>query len=486
MAAGHIKVALVGLSATAKTSWAQEAHLPYLLSPLGRSRYELVALCNSTAASAEAARARHGLPDTVRTYGDPADLAADRGVDLVVCCTGDDDNDDQDVVDQDHDGGSSRAKTAAPALRAGKAVYVEWPVAESLAAAVQMAAEYAGDGASSAGSVGGGSVSSFTGSDCSSPSFPGAASNNSIVGLQGRLSPVVRKVKDMLDSGRVGGVLSSEVRAFGTLQPREHAAPRRMSRWRGEGRTVGGAGGGCDVVGSSLAHTLDYVHEVLGEFEAGTMRCRMQVQRPAFAARVGGDEEGEKGSGGVVPDVPDLVVVHGQLAGFHNAAPDATLSVTYRTGPPFKGQPGLAWTINCERGEIMITSPSGPYLHSDSYAADGELEQVTIRVHDFLNDQIINVHWDWEDWQLSLPVRARNVAHLYERFGRWWEKTRRREDAVLKSNIGYSTVVGVGGTGNGQALRVAEDDDWPRIQDGIVRLRQLDAMFRQYDSQRLA
>ncbi|TLD31069.1 hypothetical protein PspLS_03001 [Pyricularia sp. CBS 133598] len=471
MAAGHIRVALVGLSATAKTSWAQDAHLPYLLSPLGRARYELVALCNSTVASAEAARARHGLPDTVKTYGDAGDLAADRAVDLVVCCTGV-------VGDDDQDDGNSRAKTAAPALRAGKAVYVEWPVAESLAAAVQMAAEYAGDGASSSGSVSsvGGSV---TGSDCSSPSFPGAASNNSIVGLQGRLSPVVRKVKDMLDSGRVGRVLSSEVRAFDTLKPREQAAPRRTALSGGEGRAIG------DVVGSSLAHTLDYVHEVLGEFEAGTMRCRMQVQRPAAATRVSGDEE-------EVSNVPDLVVLHGRLAGFHNAAPDATLSVTYRAGPPFKGQPGLTWAINCERGEIMITSPSGPHLHSDSYAADGELEQVTIRVHDFLNDQVINVHWDWEDWQLALPVRARNVAHLYERFGRWWEKTRRREDVVLKSNNGYSSVVGVsvgvgvGGIGNSQALRVAEDDDWPRIQDGIVRLRQLDAMFRQYDSQRLA
>ncbi|KAI6262833.1 hypothetical protein MCOR29_005144 [Pyricularia oryzae] len=475
MAAGHIKVALVGLSPTAKTSWAQDAHLPYLLSPLGRARYELVALCNPTVASAEAARARHSLPDTVKTYGDPSHLAADRAVDLVVCCTGvaaaADCGDEQDPDD-------GNAKTAAPALRAGKAVYVEWPVAESLAAAVQLAAEYAGDGASSAGSVssvGGGSVA---GSDCSSPSFPGAASNNSIVGLQGRLSPVVRKVKDMLDSGRVGRVLSSEVRAFGTLHPREPTRTRTApssssssSSSRGEGRAVG------DVVGSSLAHTLDYVHEVLGEFEAGTMRCRMQVQRPSVGARGGDDDE--------VPDVPDLVVLHGQLAGFHNAAPDATLSVTYRAGPPFKGQPGLTWTINCERGEIMITSPSGPYLHSDSYAGDGESEQVTIRVHDFLNDQVINVHWDWEDWQLALPVRARNVAHLYERFGRWWEKMRRREDAVLKSTNGFSSVVGVGGVGNGQALRVAEDDDWPRIQDGIVRLRQLDAMLRQYNSQRL-
>ncbi|TLS30656.1 hypothetical protein PpBr36_02755 [Pyricularia pennisetigena] len=478
MAAGHIKVALVGLSATAKTSWAQDAHLPYLLSPLGRARYEVVALCNSTVASAEAARARHGLPDTVKAYDDATDLAADGDVDLVVCCTGVVGEDDQDDGDDDDGGGgggnSSRAKTAAPALRAGKAVYVEWPIAESLAAAVQMAAEC--DGTSPSGSV--------AGSDCSSPSFPGAASNNSIVGLQGRLSPVVRKVKDMLDSGRVGRVLSSEVRAFGTLQRREHAGPSRTARGRGAGRLAGGGGGGGGVVGSPLTHTLDYVHEVLGEFEAGTIRCRMQVQQPGVAARVGGDDADEKGSGGGVADVPDLVVLHGQLAGFHNATPDATLSVTYRTAPPFKGQPGLAWTINCERGEIMITSPSGPCLHSDSYAADGELEHVTIRVHDFLNDQVINVHWDWEDWQLALPVRARNVAHLYERFGRWWEKTRRREEAVLNSNNGYSSAVG--GIGTGQALRVAEDDDWPRIQDGIVRLRQLDAMFRQYDSQRLA
>ena len=37
-----IRVALTSLSSTAKTSWAAEAHLPYLLSSQGKAHYEIV------------------------------------------------------------------------------------------------------------------------------------------------------------------------------------------------------------------------------------------------------------------------------------------------------------------------------------------------------------------------------------------------------------------------------------------------------------
>lgn len=65
-----IRVALIGLSSSAKTSWAAQAHLPYLLSPKGKSHYKIVALLNSSVQAAEAAREYFGLPTDVKAYGD--------------------------------------------------------------------------------------------------------------------------------------------------------------------------------------------------------------------------------------------------------------------------------------------------------------------------------------------------------------------------------------------------------------------------------
>lgn len=49
-----IHIAIIGLSASASTSWAEEGHLPYLLLPRAREHYEIVALLNSSVQAAEA------------------------------------------------------------------------------------------------------------------------------------------------------------------------------------------------------------------------------------------------------------------------------------------------------------------------------------------------------------------------------------------------------------------------------------------------
>ncbi|KAH6843443.1 hypothetical protein B0I37DRAFT_393645 [Chaetomium sp. MPI-CAGE-AT-0009] len=111
-----IRVALIGLSSSAKTAWASRAHLPYLLSATGRSKYQIVALLNSSVAAARAAIEAYGLPADTRAYGDPAELAADGEVDLVVCNT---------RVDKHYE-------TVMPSVRAGKDVFVEWPLAQDV------------------------------------------------------------------------------------------------------------------------------------------------------------------------------------------------------------------------------------------------------------------------------------------------------------------------------------------------------------------
>lgn len=92
------------------------------------------------------------------------DLANDKDVDLVVCSV---------RVD-------SHLPTISPSLKAGKDVLVEWPLGKNLAEAEALLK------LKNEGGV-----------------------KNAIVDLQGRQSPVVLKIKELVESGRIGNVLST-------------------------------------------------------------------------------------------------------------------------------------------------------------------------------------------------------------------------------------------------------------------------------------
>ena len=73
-----IRVGFIGLSKSSLSSWAANAHLPYLIASEGR--YEIKALCNSTVENAKKAIEAFELPSTTKAYGDPQDLANDSEV----------------------------------------------------------------------------------------------------------------------------------------------------------------------------------------------------------------------------------------------------------------------------------------------------------------------------------------------------------------------------------------------------------------------
>lgn len=174
-----IRLAIIGLSSSAVTSWASSAHLPYLLSARGRTKYNIVALCNSSLESAKKAIQTYGLDvEQTRAYGDPKALAADPDVDLVLCCT---------RVDT-HYG------LIKPSVEAGKAVFVEWPLTHDVVRSRELADLAVKKGIST------------------------------MVGLQGRLAPVVVKLKELVHGGSLGKILSSEVRAHGGTVDREMIA----------------------------------------------------------------------------------------------------------------------------------------------------------------------------------------------------------------------------------------------------------------------
>ena len=187
-----IRVALIGLSASATTSWASRAHLPYLLSPRGRQKYLIVALCNSSVEAAKKAIAVFGLPSETRAYGNPDDLAGDENIDLVVCST---------RVDRHYE-------TILPSLAAGKSIFCEWPLAqdiEHVRALVDIARQ---------------------------------KELKTAIGTQGRLAPVTLKIRELLERGTIGQILSSHLRASGGLNGRDRV-PDSLSYFLD--RSVGGS-----------------------------------------------------------------------------------------------------------------------------------------------------------------------------------------------------------------------------------------------------
>ncbi len=161
-----IRVGLVGLSTSTNSmapgAWAWSAHLPYLISS---SKYKIVALCNSTKQAAEASIAYHQLGPNVKAYGSPKDLAVDPDVDLVVISVN--------IL--------KHYALARPVLLAGKDVFMEWPIASTIAEAGELT------DLAEAGGV------------------------RSLVGLQARADPLLLKIKELVDGGKIGKIMSTTV-----------------------------------------------------------------------------------------------------------------------------------------------------------------------------------------------------------------------------------------------------------------------------------
>jgi predicted dehydrogenase len=161
-----IRVGLVGLSTAtnpmAPGAWAVLAHLPYLRSS---PKYKIVALCNSTKQSAEKSIEYHKLGRSVKAYGSPEDLAKDPNVDLVVIS----------VIVMKH------YALAKPVLVAGKDVFMEWPIAANTSEAAELT------------------------------DLAKARGVRTIVGLQARADPLLLKMKELIDGGKIGRVMSSTV-----------------------------------------------------------------------------------------------------------------------------------------------------------------------------------------------------------------------------------------------------------------------------------
>lgn len=302
----------------------------------------IVALCNYSVGAAKSAIEIYGLPATTKAYGDPEGLAHDSDVDLVVCNT---------RVDV-------HFSTIKPSLSQGKSVYCEWPLASNVKAAEELNLLAKEKGC------------------------------RTMIGLQGQIDPMILKLKSVIgQQGRLGKVLSSSVLAFGGTRTRDSLTEglRYFTQ-----KDVGG-----NIVTIGFGHMIDYVQSVLGELSSFT--ANLSIQRPQVLIKGSRNEITET----VATTVPDHVMLQGNLV-----ASGAPLSVVFRRGPPFIGDPGFTWLIHCDKGEIKVTS-TGAALQASG-------DEGKIEIHMFEDDEIEAVQWE-RGFQ-GLPGAARNVAAMYEAF----------------------------------------------------------------------
>ena len=166
MSPNPIRVGLIGLSTSGSPgkpgAWGILAHLPSLVNS---PHYKLVALANSSVESAKASIAAHELGPEVKAYGSAEDLSKDRDVDLVVVSVN---------VGKHYD-------LTKPALLAKKDVFVEWPLGATTSEAEDLT------------------------------TLAHQSGVKTVVGTQARADPLVSKVKELAESGRIGKVISSTV-----------------------------------------------------------------------------------------------------------------------------------------------------------------------------------------------------------------------------------------------------------------------------------
>ncbi|KAF2464289.1 NAD(P)-binding protein, partial [Lindgomyces ingoldianus] len=204
------RVGIIGLSANPSGSgWAKTAHLPYLKA---NPNFEVIGVLNSSLASSQAAIDTFQL-SAAKPFADVDSMASDPDIDLVVIC----------VEVKMH---YTIAKTI---LEHGKNLFCEWPLGQNSDDAIQLAKLAKQKG-----------VQTF-------------------VDLESRLSPVSVKLRELIGSGQIGKVTSTDV--IGTLGPPPKVWGERVAFYLD-------VKSGQSPLNTRFAHFIDAFCYSVGEFES--------------------------------------------------------------------------------------------------------------------------------------------------------------------------------------------------------------------------
>ncbi|WP_437806403.1 Gfo/Idh/MocA family protein [Sorangium sp. So ce1078] len=269
-----IRVGIIG--ASPDRGWAVATHVPALAS---LDAYELTAVSTTRQASADEAARRFGAR---HAFASAEPLIEHPDVDLVVVS----------VRAPEH------ARPVRAAIAAKKAVFCEWPLGVSLAEATELA------GAAEAAGV------------------------RTLIGLQRRLAPSVRHLRDLIAGGYVGKLRSVTVHA---AMPMAGARRTRSDAYAADAKN------GAHVLTIVAAHLLDTVLSAVGELESLSSLVTRQF-----------DEATVIETGEVVPvTAPDQALISGTLVG------GAVLSAHFETGK--RNGPVLSCTFTGTESDLVLS-----------------------------------------------------------------------------------------------------------------------------------
>ncbi|KDR70749.1 hypothetical protein GALMADRAFT_254786 [Galerina marginata CBS 339.88] len=302
-----IKVGFVGLSST---GWAASVIGPALTQPSMKEHFDIVAITTSSDASSKVASDKYsqqtGHP--VKAYyghTGSAAMAADPDVEFVAVA----------VKAPDH------KKAVMQAIDAGKNFFVEWPAGTGIHETQEIAEAARKKGV------------------------------RSMVGLQARESKVFTKVREIIQSGKIGAVRSSN---FIVMSPREHLAWAPIGK---EKTAYYRKANGVNLLSIVGGHGLDIFTSVLGGFK--TVSATSATVYPTVTVV---DDEG-KPTGQTLPsEVPDHISITGLLES------GALVNIFLRAGYPSKpGRRQFLWDIEGEEGSIKMEAEAFGYLDPDIY-----------------------------------------------------------------------------------------------------------------------
>ena len=237
--ADKIRLGFVG--ANVNSTWSSQSHYPALLAS---PDVELTAVCTSRPESAEEARQAFGVK---LAFHDFREMVASSEIDAVAVVV---------RVPLHYD-------PTKVAIEAGKHVYTEWPLGRTTAEAEELA------------------------------NLANAKGVQTAVGLQSRVSPALLYVKELIDGGYVGEVLSCHVTTM-----RDGALQRPSSRnWNLD------IGQGANTLTIANGHVIDALRMVLGDFKRVACMVTTQIS-PIYETDTHESVE---------PSSPDNVRVSGQL-----------------------------------------------------------------------------------------------------------------------------------------------------------------------------
>jgi predicted dehydrogenase len=275
-----IGIGIIGLSATG--GWASAAHVPALRTM--PDDFIITGLSASTKASAKTAAEAHGVGFYT---DDPVELAAHPDVDLVVIT----------VKVPFH------RELVEAAIQAGKMIYCEWPLARSAEEAEHLAA------------------------------LVKQAGVRNFVGLQARSAPPVRYLRDLVQSGAIGTVLSSSIIASGG--PPWGGIATSKNAYATDRST------GAHMLSIPFGHTIDALTWTLGDFRqinSTLTLCRKTVTLSDTGATV-------------EATAPDNIAIGGVLEN------GTVISMHYRGGAS-RGT-NFLWEINGTEGDLIVTGDTG-------------------------------------------------------------------------------------------------------------------------------